>query len=510
MLFSGSRRAPPCRHMARCLALTALLSGTSAWAQSTPQGAPPADAAGGPLGSATPPGERPPQSQPLAAEAIPGGRTGPPGLPQAIRWTENWSKPPAADAPILDKIRHIPLGRDDIYLSLGGEMRLYYTDWNHAALGRTSGDSNSALQSRARLIADLHVGPYVRGYVELGDNREYGEEFATGPNRDKVDIYQAFVDVTVPLGNAGKITVRPGRFEMPLGNGKLVGVREGLNMRFTYQGVRATYILPGKISVDAFAVRPVSIKPETFDDGPNHAASFKGVYVSAPRGLLGLGTDVYWYAVDRDRGIVREATGEDRRDNWGARLWTRNARWDFDLEADRQTGRIDTQEIQAWAVLFEGGYTFADTPWKPRLGLRANAFSGDGKLSDGKASTFVPAAPRLPLISEAAFFNLSNLVDAYPSVTVKPRKDITIMAGPDFLWRQRKADGVYIGPTGASFAPYGTTNYIGTDLNLEASWQATKQLQFRLFETYFSAGDAFGVAGGRNGNYFGVLSDLRF
>lgn len=492
------------------VAVTLALSSAAAWAQSTPEGAPPQGAAGGPLGSATPPGVRPPQSQPVAAEALPGGRAGPQGVPQAMRWTENWSKPPAPDAPFLEKFRHIPFGRDDFYLSLGGELRLYYTDWHHSVLGRTAGDSNDPLQSRARLLADLHLGPNVRAYVELGDNREYGEKFATAPNEDKVDIYQAFVDVTLPLGNAGKLTLRPGRFEMPLGNGKLVGVREGLNMRFTYQGVRGTYILPGKVSIDAFALRPVNIKPGTFDDGPNHTATFNGVYVSVPHGLLGMGTDAYWYEVNRDRGTVREGTGRDERNNWGARLWKRNARWDVDLEGNYQSGSLANLDIRAWAVLFEGGYTFADTPMKPRLGLRANAFSGDGNLKDGKAGTFIAASPRLPLISEAAFFNLSNLVDVYPSVTVKPRKDITLMAGPDFLWRQRRTDGVYTGPTGASFAPYGGTNYIGTDLNLEASWQATKRVQFRLFETYFKRGNAFGRVGGTNGNYFGIFSDFRF
>jgi hypothetical protein len=207
---------------------------------------------------------------------------------------------------------------------------------------------------------------------------------------------------------------------------------------------------------------------------------------------------------------VREASGRDDRNNWGARLWSRRGGWDLDLEGNYQSGSLANLDIHAWAVLFEGGYTFADVPLKPRLGLKANAFSGDGHLSNGTAGTFVAASPRLPLISEAAFFNLSNLVDVYPSVTVKPRDDITVMVGPDLLWRQRRTDGVYTGPTGASFAPYGSTNYIGTDFNLEASWQATKRMQFRLFETYFKRGDAFAGVGGRSGNYFGLLSDFRF
>nr|WP_240511619.1 alginate export family protein [Novosphingobium panipatense] len=489
-------------------------SGPPSWAQSPPVVAQPSGVAKDPQDPAAPLAERQPQSHPMEVtkvlpDAVPGGRTGPQGVPQTFRWTEDWSKVPSQDAPALDKIRHIQLGRDNFYLSIGGELRLNYTNWSHAALGRIPNDKDKPLQSRARILADLHLGPDVRAYFELGDNREYGENFTTPPNVDRVDIYQAFIDLTLPLGNAGKLTLRPGRFEMPLGNGKLVGMREGFNMRYTYQGIRGTYILPGKVSIDAFASRPVNIKPGTFDDGPVHSTTFNGVYVSVPHGLLGIGSDIYWYAVKRDRAVLLESTGKDARNNWGARLWKRNAHWDFDLEGNYQTGRLSNLNIDAWAVIFEGGYTFADTSMKPRLGLRANAFSGDGNLKDGKASTFVAAFPRLPVFSEAVFFYPSNIVDIYPSITLKPYKDIVLMVGPDFLWRQKRSDGIYLA-FGPPFAPYGSSNYVGTNFNMEFTWQATKRLQFHLAETYFSRGDAFGRAGGKSSNYFGIWSSFRF
>ncbi len=499
-------------------ALTLLACGTAAaatfafqpaFAQSVPPETGKTDEAGT-LSTQAPPGIRPAKSQARPAEAMPGGRPGPAGLPQNIRWTEDWSKKPDANAPLLEKIKHIPIANDDVYLTLGGEARVYYTDWHHSSLGLKPNDNNDPVQSRLRLLADLHVGPNLRAYLELGDNREYGEQFATVPNRDKVDIYQAFVDVTVPLGKAGKVTFRPGRFEMPLGNGKLVGVREGLNMRFTYQGVRATYILPGKVSVDVFAVKPIQIDPGTFDDGPNHAQDFHGVYISAPNRIAGFGTDLYWYEMERDRATLAIGVGRDDRNNWGGRLWKRGPHWDLDLEGTYQSGTFIDKDIKAFGTMFEGGYTFGDVAMKPRLGLRANYFSGDKDLTDGKAGTFVPAAARLPLISEAAFFSFSNLMDIYPSVTVKPTPAITVMAGPDFLWRARKGDGVYIGPSGASFAPYDSSRSIGTDLNLEASWQVTDRLAFRLWETYFAASNSFQDNGGKNGNYFGLMANYKF
>jgi hypothetical protein len=478
-------------------------------AQSVPPNPPVSTDAGGALATQTMTGVRPPKSQALPAEVLPGGRPGPKGLPQFYRWTEDWSATPKPDAPLVEKIRHIPIAGDDVYLSLGGEARFYYTDWNHTVLGLRPNDGEDPVQSRLRLLADLHVGPNVRAYFEIGDNRDLGATIVTPPNSDKLDITQAFIDITVPLGSAGKITLRPGRFEMPLGNGKLVDTREGLNTRFTFQGVRATYILPGEVSVDVFGVRPIAIQPGTFDDNPNHAATFTGVYVSSPNRIAGFGVDGYWYEVNRETATLREGAGRDHRDNWGGRLWKRNAAWDIDLEGNHQSGKFAGGSVDAYAILFEGGYTLGSKPLKPRVGLRANLFSGDRDLSDGKAGTFVAAFGRSSLITEGAFFGLSNLMDLYPSLTLKPRDNITVMVGPDFLWRNAKADGVYLGPSG-SFAPYASSRAIGTDLNLDASWQFSKRMQFRVFETYFAASDSFQAHGGHNGNYFGLLGSYRF
>lgn len=510
MRISTIRRRRSRSILTLALATAALIPmAAPALAQSVPPDAPSSTASGGPLSTQAPVGVRPPKSQVLPAEALPGGRTGPPGLPQAIRWTENWSASPAADAPLLDRIHHIPIGDDGTYLSLGGEARAYYTSWSHQLLGLRP-DRNDPLITRLRLLADLHVGPNLRAYVELGDNREFGEQSATPPNRDKVDVSQAFVDVTVPLGEAGRLTFRPGRFEMPLGNGKLVGMREGPNVRYSYQGIRATYILPGKISVDAFAVRPVNFKPATFDDGPSHTSAFHGVYISAPKGFLGLGTDAYWYEYKRDRATLVEGVGKDERSNWGARLWKRNPTIDIDLEGNYQSGRFENQEVAAYAILFEGGYTFPRAPMTPRLGLRANLFSGDRTPGNGTAGTFVAASPRLPVTSEPGFVNLSNLMSLYPNLTLKPRNDITVLVGPDLLWRHSRRDSVYVGPAGAAFAPYASSRAIGTEFNLEVSWQATKRLQFRVYETYLAVSDSFATQGGRNGNYFGLQSYYRF
>ncbi|MEG3168009.1 alginate export family protein [Sphingomonas sp. LB3N6] len=501
------------RTRSRLVCLTCAMAAVAlpdiAFAQSVPPVGTEKDAAGGPLGSQTQPGVRPPKSQGRAAVAAPGGQPGTPRLPQAIRWTEDWSAPPASNASLLDKIKHIPLGSDLSYLTLGGEIRTYYTAWDHQNAGLRANDANDPLQLRLRLLADLHVGPYVRAFVELGDNREFGARLITPPNRGPLDIEQAFVDLTVPLGD-GKLTVRPGRFEMPLGNGKLVTIRDGVNQRVLQQGVRATYILPGKISVDTFAVRPVQIYGRIFNNGPAHDQTFNGVYVSTPKGPAGVGIDAYWFRLNRGTALNAQGVAKESRNSWGARAWKRTRTVDFDLEGTYQSGTFGAKKISAWAVMLDTGYSFLAVAMAPRLGIKANIFSGDGDRSDGTVGTFVAPFPRYQMLNAGVLFNYSNMMNINPSLTLKPAKTITLVSGAQFYWRNREDDGVYIGPVGASFAPYAGSKFTGAAMEVDVSWQATKNLQFGLQDSYFMPSRSLSTRGGAYGNYFGLYSSVRF
>ncbi|WP_068083286.1 alginate export family protein [Novosphingobium rosa] len=176
-MFTQRLRAGICLSM-----LAGLLAGSAAHAQVGPAPAPLA---------------------PPVPEPVPGGIPAPAGVPQSLRWTEDWTiaaTPRYRAANPLERLRYIPLGRPDIYLSVGGEVREYYQSWTHQALGGSADDRNRNLGQRLRLIADLHLTPYLRVFSELGNNSEYGALVRTPPNRDHVEFQQIFADVTIPLG----------------------------------------------------------------------------------------------------------------------------------------------------------------------------------------------------------------------------------------------------------------------------------------------------------------------
>jgi hypothetical protein len=471
------------------------------------------------LGAGTAQAQVGPAPTPLAPpvpEPVPGGIPAPAGVPQSLRWTEDWTiaaDPKYRAANPLERLRYIPLGRPDIYLSVGGEVRDYYQSWTHQALGGSAHDKNRNLGQRLRLVTDLHLAPYLRIFSELGNNSEYGALIATPPNRDRVEFQQIFADVTIPLGQKALVTIRPGRFEMPLGNGKLAGLRDGTNVRFTYQGVRGTFILKNKLRIDAFAVRPMLLAQGAFDDKANPDRFFNGITVSAAKGLILPDTqiDLYHYDVYNKLAKFALLAGQERRESWGLRIGGKSGLWDYDLEATYQTGSFAGERIRAWGINSDLGYSLPKgTPLRPRLGMRFDAFSGDSNAHDHTLGTFAPPNPRLPLFGDAGYLNFSNIMDVYPNLTLRPAKKLTLVAGPEPFWRQTQNDATYAGPTNfPGIRPVGSS-YIGINYNAQADWIVTKNLSYRFFFTRFLASGAFKAGGGKSSNYLGIWQEIRF
>lgn len=77
------------------------------------------------------------------------------------------------------------------------------------------------------------------------------------------------------------IRIRAGRHEMEYGSARLIDVREGPNVRLSFDGFKVK-VGVGSWQIDGFAVCPDLDKPGFFDDAPNHAIGFWGVYGVRP------------------------------------------------------------------------------------------------------------------------------------------------------------------------------------------------------------------------------------
>ena len=90
------------------------------------------------------------------------------------------------------------------------------------------------------LHADVHAGEYVRVFGQLHSALESGRRGGRSPvDEDKLDLQQAFLDIALPLSEGRTLTLRGGRQEMSYGSARLIDVRQGPNVRRSFDGARA-------------------------------------------------------------------------------------------------------------------------------------------------------------------------------------------------------------------------------------------------------------------------------
>src|SRR5450631_260144 len=175
---------------------------------------------------------------------------------------------PSRRADLWDPLKYAPLnGLGSVYLSMGGEARERYEYFNHPNWGKDPQDNGYLLQ-RYFLHADLHLGEHARIFGQFQSSLEDGRKGGSRPtDRDVFDLHQAFLDLKLDIPADGSLTLRSGRQELAYGSQRIISVREGPNVRQSFDGFRLMYRV-GDIRIDGFATRLAQTNRQVFDDGP--------------------------------------------------------------------------------------------------------------------------------------------------------------------------------------------------------------------------------------------------
>jgi hypothetical protein len=434
---------------------------------------------------------------------------------ESLRFEEDWSplRDPALRTDPLDPLKWIPLNGDgSSYLTLGGEFRARYESSRNPIFGLGSPRRNDYTLLRSFLFADLQLGPNVRTFLELASGLAPGWAGEPPPtHKNQLDILQAFGELSLPAAG-GEFMLRGGRQEMSFGSSRLVSVRESPNIRRAFDGVRAAWIGAGDTRIDAFLVRPVAPQLGTFNDSNDRAQLFWGAYataaIPAPPGLK---ADLYYLGLEREEARFAQGTATERRHTFGTRLFGKRSGFDWNVEAAFQFGSFGTADIRAWTVSANLGYSFADLPFSPRLGLNGDAISGDRKLNDGKLGTFNPLFPKLPYFSEANLVAPANLLDIQPNLTLSLTPTLSVTLGWNPLWKQAEADAVYAPPFNTVKGTIGGAGrYIGQQTSAAFEWNATEHLTLGGTYVHYTPGERLKQAGARSGNFIAGWAQFVF
>lgn len=429
------------------------------------------------------------------------------------RWQEDWRAlcDPARQTGRLDPLKCIPLGIPRLTLTFGGEFRERFDSTWNPTFGFDGVGNEHVWLTRMLVHADLRFEDSARVFVQFGSHFATDRAFGNPPtDRDDLDLQQGFVDLSGALSGDARLTVRGGRQEISFGSSRLVSVRESPNVRRSFDGARA-FLSGDGLRVDALVVHPVELREDVFDDGSDKSTSLWGLYGTITAGLpKGQSLDVYYFGFDRDRANFAAGRAHENRHSFGARYAGKQRGWDWDVEAVFQTGRFGNSDIEAWTVASAFGYTFADVPWSPRLGLKANIASGDKNPADGKLETFNALFPKLPYFTEANVIAPANFMDVHPTLTFSPWTPVEVTLGWDILWKQQNADAFYAPPLVPVAGTAGSGRFIGHQANIDMSYELSPNVTLAGSYVHFWAGDGLRAAGGRDGDYAGAWTTLRF
>lgn len=309
-----------------------------------------------------------------------------------LRQNEDWSKFRGTDSDCLfDRLKHIELSTGgEIWVSMGGRLDTRFEAWDGFGFGATNpGNSDTFLLSKLMLHTDLHLGDRVRVFVE-GRSAQATERELPGRRRaldmDTIDLFQGFVDLSLPFGEGDSVRLRVGRQSFLFGNQRLVSPLPWVNVWNAWDGA-SLGLRVGGWSIESFYTQFVQVD-ETDWNRADSDRTLYGVYATLPAPKGGRGLDLYVLGNTRSNVAVNGTSGDERRHTLGFRSFGALGEGnDGELEAAWQTGEVGDSSVSAWFASGVLGHRFADVSLTPRLFVGLDAASGDDRAG-GSVGTF--------------------------------------------------------------------------------------------------------------------------
>jgi len=405
----------------------------------------------------------------------------------------------------FDEFKYIPLSDTDryTYLSFGANTRERFEANNAAGFGTGANRNQDYVISRNEFHADLRIANQVQAFVQLQADYAPWKTMLTPVDVDRLDLEQAFVVLTEPVGG-GTLKLRAGRQQFAFDLQRFVSVRDGPNVRQSYDAGWADYE-NGPWRFITFYSLPVQVRDNRiFDDYSSVTKQTFGMARAEYKFSESLFVAGYYANFTQANVQFPGASGDERRDIFDVHLNGNANHFDFDLEVMNQTGRIGIEPIEAWSVGSLAGYTFANVNWSPRVGIQFDAASGDGNTKQ-TFGTFNPLFPNGYYFTLAGYTGYANLIHIKPSLTLAPTSSLKIAFAAAALWRQTTADAVYTKPDIAVPKTAGRPGaYTGSYGQVRLDWTIDRATSFAVEAVHFKVGDALRNAGGHDSNYLGV------
>ncbi|MGR3294115.1 MAG: alginate export family protein [Candidatus Scalindua sp.] len=433
------------------------------------------------------------------------------------------------------------------------------TSGGGGAHGSRSATKDFTLQ-RMKLSFDMDVNKNVMARVLFQDSRTFGEAGIVS-NKARTDVQEGYVQ----LRNLGDITplltnvqLRIGRWQQGYGNHRQIGTLGWANQSRSYDGAKIMY-KKGNLFVDVFAWQisenvtgGVSGSSQSGNLGGATDADKKdtvlyGLYSQYKFGGALKGTLIEPFLIvkaestDENRSGDTARPAKETRYSFGFRAAGKNIAglggFDYTIEPVWQRGTTQAKgvspvsnQINAWAIHAEAGYTFKSIPWTPRIGYAYSFASGDDNFGAGSARTFKQISPTQH--AHNGYMDITswqNIKDHQIHLNLKPTKKLVIDVKAHFFsldevndnWWHIGGTGINRGgglTSGGTFVnPAGVTERLDDELGQEIDIT----LKYKMFQNFgvvagyshFFAGDYIEDTGGgvdRGIDWFYLQTTVKF
>jgi hypothetical protein len=451
------------------------------------------------------------------------------------------------DAPLLEKNPLSFWGGKAVF-DFEERFRWEIRDNNYDFNGRVNDltDDNWFLQ-RARLGLKLSPTPWLRIYGQLQDSREINSDRPDIPGQlgaegdDSVDLRQAWIE----LGNPKEfpLTLKLGRQILSYGDERLVGAFDWNNIGRTFDAVKLRWEQKeGWIELFTSSVvvpeRGSYNQSDLFNGNETDRGQlFSGLYAEC-NALWFQSTDLYVFHLHENDSAKYQpnALGDTNFFTIGTRWKSKPGAFaksdevmskdkdgkgvaepgpkppvglDYTGEYAFQTGSVRGQDLTAFAAHGDLGYTL-NLAWLPRLAVGYSFATGDDDPTDRDIQTFQNLFPtNHKFYGQMDLFAWQNLHDLEFDVKISPLRNVTLRADYHAFWLESTDDAWYranartVRPLTPAARAAG--NYVGSEIDLLATWNVTTYLQLEGGYSHFFAGDYVKDTGPGDDADFGYL-----
>lgn len=399
---------------------------------------------------------------------------------------------------------------------LRGEIRENNFDFNRAVNAVT--DDAWALQ-RFRLGLTAQPFAPLTLMAEGQDSREFGSDRPNVPGAlgaegdDEFDLRQAWMQIadgaTFPVG------LKAGRMPWNYGDQRLIGDFDWNNIGRVFDGLVA-FAEIGKGRLDLFFGSPVIIQPTNLnpDDGHDRLA---GAYFSTKE-WLGQTTEVY-VLHRRHTNAINNGQAQE--------TWTPGVRmsslpgaydgWDYEGEFAGQAGTVASSTTplvskphEAFAFHLQGGYTWTEMTWKPRIGLLYDYASGNANPNGSTDTSFQNLFPtNHKFYGGMDLFAWRNLHDGAISFGIEPWKGVSAKLDLHTFWLAETADAWYRAngwtPVRPAASGREVSGHLGEEVDLVLGWKINRFLTLGGGYSHFFTGGFVRATGPSSDADFGYL-----